>query len=192
MNTSEPLPPALALVTCSIASNDPEANRRILNEIELALLGDHSALEPFAHLWCDILSFEGALGIPALLAKHPEHSEILQRCNREQDLICPSAWRDYLETQQRARLSEEANLQLKFIKDTISTNGDIAGAFEKAAASIGIVTKPSKGRLNNAELVSILMDDLEQRKELADAGKRSGLLTGIADLDRSLDGLQAG
>lgn len=152
----------------------------------------NTTLEPFGQLWREIVSFQGALSIPALLAKYPEHSEILQRCNRGLELICPSAWKDYLETQQKARLSEEANFQLRFINDAISTNGDILGAFEKAAASMGTLTKPSKGRRTNAELVSILMDDLAQRKELADAGKRSGLLTGIADLDRSLDGLQAG
>lgn len=44
MNPSEPLPPALALVTCAIASYDPEANRRILNEIDSAILGDYGLL----------------------------------------------------------------------------------------------------------------------------------------------------
>ncbi len=192
MNQSEPLPPALALITCVIASNDPEINRRILNEIETALLGDYTPLEPFSQLWGDILSFEGDLGIPALFARHPEHSEILQCCNRGQDLIHPAAWREYLEAQRKVRLNEGANLQLKFIKDTLSTNGDVLAAFEKATAAVARLNEPTKRRRNNAELLSIVLNDLNQRKERADTGKRSGILTGIADLDRILDGLQSG
>lgn len=106
----------------------------------------------------------------------------------------PSSWgyfadrcRDAMLRRKAAAIASEA---IELAEGGQSGESTLQGLAERATQALDAAALKQSD--DGGVIATSLLDNLEERKALADAGKRSGIATGLIDLDRMIDGVQPG
>ena len=191
--TTDPLPPALALIACAMGDNDPATNCRYRGHIEEALAGEAAELlNPFADLWEAVIAAGDKIEPALMLARCPELKDPILRVIGGWENVCQGAWPDYLKLLRDLRRKQEAKHQLAAINESVESGIDPGPAFARAAEKLEAMERTAAPPRDRKQLLRGFWDDLEARKKRHDAGEMTGIPMGIAALDWITDGLQPG